>query len=130
MARDLHGVADDRRVRVPGAYQWLLKRAQDQHDKPDPRTLYWDESVVSPERRKQLEAEALWREPSMRHAKLLAGEPVTVRWYAAIPPSRRRHAVASAPWLNGTDCPFVTVTKDDWLTPGHELDYLAPGPVQ
>jgi hypothetical protein len=37
--------------------------------------MYWDSTVVDPERRERLIAEARWCKPSMRHAKLLAGRP-------------------------------------------------------
>jgi hypothetical protein len=122
--------ADERQARIPGAYAHLLSKAQRDHDRPDPRTMYWDESAVRPDERNQLIAQAKWRKPSMRHAKLLAGQPVTVRKYAAVPPSRRRQTVADIPWWNDPTITFVRVTKDDLVAPGDERDYLAPGPVQ
>lgn len=111
-------------VHIPGAYQHLLDRAQRDHDNPDPRALF-----PGAAEREQLTKAAQWRKPSARHAKLLAGEPVVVRKYAAIPPSRKRQNFADAEWLNDPDIVFVTVTRDDMVCPGDERDYLAPGPA-
>ncbi|MGO9157050.1 hypothetical protein [Mycobacterium sp.] len=117
-------------VHLRGAYQHLLERAQRDHDLPDPRTLYWDKSAVGPEERERLIAAAKWRKPSMRHAKLLAGESVTVRWYEAIPPNRRRQtAYKYADWLQDPDVAFVEVSETDMVRPGDGRDYLAPGPA-
>lgn len=120
---------DERQVRIPGAYRHLLSKAQASHDNPDPRALFPGGREVSADERARLVAAAKWRKPSMRHAKLLAGQPVTVRKYAAVPPSRRRQTVASVPWWSGADIVFVRVTRDDLVTPGDAADYLAPGPA-
>lgn len=109
---------DERQAHIPGSYRHLLKLAQDEHDRPDPRTMYWDDRVVSPEERDRLVAEAKWRNPSMWYAKRGAGQPVTVRKYQAIPSSRRRQIGASVPWLSDPTTIFVTVTKNDMVCPG------------
>ena len=89
--------------------------------------MYWDATVVSPEERERLVAAAKWRKPSMRHAKLLAGEPIVVGKYAALPPGIRRQVLSDAPWWDGTT--FVVVTKGDQVSPSDGTGYLAPGPA-
>jgi hypothetical protein len=127
MAQWIDDDDDDRgpAAHVPGAYQHHRDAAQRDHDTPDPR-----ESLnARHEERAELEAAALWRKPSARHAALLAGEPITVRKYTVHRCNWNPRPGLGQEWLDDPDITFVTVDSDDWVTPGDRLDYLAPGPA-
>jgi hypothetical protein len=100
-------------VRVEGCYQSMLQRAKQRHEQPDPRATVGLPEPPKPKHRK----------PTGRYAALLAGEPVVVPVWFALPGNTFRGVRDQIPWAGPGSA--VLVTADDMVRPARRRDVLA-----